>query len=349
MTTRKRKRGTLMIDLIIPGVGRIAKASGTKKPVEHKRRKKLLNELYERGYLDVLADIRDGRLSIAEVFSKVLQHGYEVFEKRAALANLHHAFSEWMQNKECSDDYRRTLGTTMRYLEAHAPSARLVDLPDVAQRLRDLLPAPSFNRTRAHLMAFAKATMGRRHPSSQGLLDVNRKREQVKRPPVRLSPERMCEYFPAPLTDYVDAIAWSLVTTGMGAKEYWGEWAVEEDRIHILGTKRESRNRQIPKVAEPVPPPFSRFMFESRFRRRTGRAVVPYQLRGTYVNWLEDARVTRSRRMMYLGHSAGDTTAKYERHEVSGFLGGDAALVREYLRQHLPAQAPHEVRAFLGV
>jgi hypothetical protein len=347
MPKKPAKRGTLTIDRIVPSVGRIVRASGTKSKVEFNRRNRMISELYERGYLSVLADLRDKRVSVAELYARILQDGYEVFQHGEALRNLCTGFSEWLDARECSDDYRRTLRTTARYIHTHAPTAVVADLPQVVQRLRDVLPPPSFNRTRAHLMAFAARTLGRRHPSTLGLLDVERKTEHVQRVAVRLSPKTMSNLFPAPLTDPVDAVAWSLVTTGMGPKEFWGSWQTSEDRVHVHGTKRKSRNRVIPNLCDPVPPSISLFTFGSQFRRRTTRTMVPYQLRGTYAHWLEEARIQRTRRMMYMGHSAGDTTERYERHEVDAFLRADQEALRQYVQSQLDAETPDQVRQLL--
>lgn len=66
------------------------------------------------------------------------------------------------------------------------------------------------------------------------------------------------------------------------------------------------------------------------FATLTARSATPYDLRRTYANWLEAAGVMRTRRKLYLGHSAGDTTGLYELHEVNDFLAADGAKLREF-------------------
>ncbi len=59
--------------------------------------------------------------------------------------------------------------------------------------------------------------------------------------------------------------------------------------------------------------------------------VIPYDLRKTFVNWLEAAGVPRTRRIMYMGHGKRDVTDLYERHDVERFLAEDGERVRKHL------------------
>lgn len=113
--------------------------------------------------------------------------------------------------------------------------------------------------------------------------------------------------------DAVDAIAWSMATTGMGGGEYWGRWSVRSDRVHIEGTKRVGRVRDVPLALRPTVPRMHRRTFEDKVRERTNE-LTPYDLRRTYANWLEAAGIPRTRRRLYLGHGTGDVTDLYEAH-----------------------------------
>jgi integrase len=140
----------------------------------------------------------------------------------------------------------------------------------------------------------------------------------------------MRERFPNPQTDPVDAMAWGMATTGMGQKEYWGRWSVKADRIHIEGTKRAGRVRDVPLILRPAVPSMHRRTFENKLRARD-RGFTPYNLRRTYANWLETAGVPRTRRRLYMGHGAADVTDLYEMHEVRAFLADDAIRLRQLL------------------
>lgn len=347
MPKRTSKRGTFPVDRIVPGVGRIKKASGAKTRVEFNRRNKMITELIERGYLDVLQDIRDGQTTIPEVYATVQRLDYDALAKRNVMQKLIPSFAEWAKKHNCSEEYRESFKTTLRYVERHCPGAAINDLPRVVARLNDALPAPSFNRTRAHLSSFASRTLGRNHAIAAELRNVPKQHEDVQRRPVRLSPQQMAKWFSSPLSNTVDAIAWAMATTGMGLKELWGDWEMSPDRIYVHGKKSKARKREVPRVSNPTKPKIHRATFSSRFRERMGEQLVPYQLRGTFAHWMEEARIGRSRRKIYMGHASQDTTDRYERHEVAEFLQKDADLLRGYLAAELGQSASEEVRRFL--
>lgn len=114
------------------------------------------------------------------------------------------------------------------------------------------------------------------------------------------------------------------------------------DRVHIDGPKRDARVRDVPRLfpcaihegttlARPA-------ITSSSFSRAlnivsiaTGIECSPYDLRRTFGNWLEAAQILRSRRKQYLGHSIGDVTERYERHEVAQHLNADGAKVRAWI------------------
>lgn len=122
-----------------------------------------------------------------------------------------------------------------------------------------------------------------------------------------------------------------MATTGMHAKEYWGRWHVAADRVHVYGTKRGGRDRDVPLVMRPAVPKYNRRKFEDDLRDRT-RMIVVYDLRRTYANWMESAGIPRTRRRLYMGHGEKDVTDLYEHHEVTAFLSEDAKKLQTYLK-----------------
>lgn len=56
------------IDRVFPGVGRICLSSGTTKAGLFRRLNSMLTDLHEHGYIDILAAIKDGRLTLQEVY-----------------------------------------------------------------------------------------------------------------------------------------------------------------------------------------------------------------------------------------------------------------------------------------
>jgi integrase len=124
-----------------------------------------------------------------------------------------------------------------------------------------------------------------------------------------------------------------MASTGMGAAEYWGRWTAHTDRIHIEGTKRAGRVRDVPLVLTPARPSMHRRTFEDKVRERA-IDITPYDLRRTYANWLEAAGIPRTRRRLYRGHGAQDVGDLYEAHEVAAFLAEDAARLKKHIKFH---------------
>lgn len=133
-----------------------------------------------------------------------------------------------------------------------------------------------------------------------------------------------------------------MALTGMGPTEYWGRWSVGTDRVHIEGTKRAARVRDVPTLfpcaiyaGETLARPSITSSSFSRALRiasvATGIACSPYDLRRTFGNWMEQAGILRSRRKQYLGHAIGDVTERYERHEVAQHLLNDGAKLRAWI------------------
>ena len=125
---------------------------------------------------------------------------------------------------------------------------------------------------------------------------------------------------------------WTMALTGMGPTEYWSlTWKQLPDRIHIEGTKRTGRVRDVPRVMSMASPAIEYAAFRRHLRDASDSQVAPYDLRRSYANWLESAGIPRTRRKLYMGHGATDITSLYEWHEVTAFLVEDAAKLRAYV------------------
>jgi integrase len=329
---------TLVIDRNFRGVGRLKKASGTLRPDVVRRINRMLTALYEDGRLDLLRAIRDGHLTLLEVHAAYQRKELDALPTAETVKPLADAMLSWIDGLRVPEDvsakHKGSLETSRRYLKGERATAPIADLPAVLESLRDTVGKPhprSFNLCRAAALAFVRATLKRSHPLWLAVAAVEPRKLPPKRQHSPLSPEQMRAWFPAPERDPVDAIAWGMATTGMGAGEYWGRWSVEGDRIHIQGTKREGRVRDVPLVMAPAVPSMHRRTFEDKVRDRVP-AITVYDLRRTYANWLEAAGIPRTRRKLYMGHSAGDVTALYELHEVRAFLAADAAKIQALLK-----------------
>ncbi len=328
---------SLIIDREFKGVGRIKKATGTMRPDVRKRQSRMLTVLYEDGRLDILRAIRDGDLTLAEVHAAYQRKELDKLPTADTVKPLAVAMKAWIDGlivpREASKKHKESLETSRRYFERHKKNAPIADLPTILDALRATLGKQhprSFNLARAAALAFVRATLKKSHPLWLAVAAVEVCKLGEGRAHSPLSPEQMRAWFPAPATDPVDAIAWGMATTGMGAGEYWGRWSVESDRVHIAGTKRKGRVRDVPLVRAPAVPSMHRRTFEDKVRERVP-AITVYDLRRTFANWLEAAGIPRTRRKLYLGHGAGDVTGLYELHEVRAFLATDAVSMKAYL------------------
>ncbi len=341
---------TLGIDRSFRGVGRIKKATGTTIPAVRAKISRMLTALHQDGRLDILRAIRDGKLTLMQVYDAYQRKQLDTLPLAATMKPLAKTMKAWIEgltDNDCSAKHRESLETSRRYFEKAKKKAMVADLPVILEGLRTTLGAKrprSFNLAKSAAQTFLRSTLKKSHPLylSVQAVELRKVPKNTKRTP--LTVEQMRGFFPHPETDWLDAIAWGMATTGMHAKEYWGEWSILADRIHVGGTKAKGRNRDVPLIQRPAVPKFNRRKFEDDLRDRT-RAIVVYDLRRTYANWLESAGIPRTRRKLYMGHSASDITDLYERHEVAAFLTDDAKKLRDFLSLHTESHTMKLVRA----
>lgn len=328
---------TLPIDLTFAGVGRIHRASGTMDPVVRRRIIRAMKDVYQDGRLDILRALRDKDITFLEFLDAVTRRTLGALPIGNAMPLLSTAMKAWIEDArpDYSEKHIQNHTYAQREFAKQDADARVADLPRVLEELRKTYGKKhprSFNIYRASALSFARATLKRSHPVYVGCLAVEERTVPKRKPKGQLTVEVVRGFFPHPESNDVDAIAWSLVTTGMLASEYFGAWHTLADRIHIDGTKRSGRVRDIPLVRAPTVPPLSRDWFQRQFRARMKAAkVTPKDLRNTYVQWLESAGIPRSRRKLYMGHGAKDVTDIYERHEIAAFLVADAKTLGAYL------------------
>ena len=182
---------------------------------------------------------------------------------------------------------------------------------------------------RAALLAFTRDTLGKSHVLYTWLRDVRPLRE-VKRAGHPLTVAEVIA-LTEQLTPAHAEIVWAMATTGMGPGELWGSWQVLPDRIHIAGTKRAGRVRDVPLLWPLAPPARAYQAFRRALSMASGETVDPYDLRRSYATWLEAAAIPRTRRRLYLGHGARSVTDLYERHQVEAFLAEDGPRLRRFI------------------
>ena len=336
------RTGSFVLDRRFRHVGRIKRASGTSNTATFRRVNEMLTALHQMGRLDLLRAIRDGHLSPLQVWNAFRLGELERLPSAEMLAPLAPALEAFVHTVKCGERHRASLKTSARHIsEAAGTGATIADLSAALRKLRATLGgdhARSFNVARSAAQAFARERGGRQSRLWADVANVPPLEEAGRQRGHPITPRdvaAICDQLPPDLA----AMVWTLVTTGMGPAEYWsrlgGWWRDEGTHVHIAGTKREGRDRNVPRLRPPSPP----VAWEGRFRRllseASGGAVQPYDLRRSYAHWMELARIPRTRRRLYMGHGRKDVTDLYEFHEVQRFLEEDAATLRAWLAREL--------------
>ena len=346
---RDRGRGTLVIDRQFRGLGRLKRASGTADAKVFKRIDAMLTTLYRNGRIDILQLLAAGKVAPLQVLSYYDRSELDRLPTIETMLPLDPGIFTWVETYRCGDDHRSGLNYAFRgLLKGAKKSATIADLPALLKAARNISMKPRmFNRTRSAAQAYLSDTLGRSHMLYRAVSEIRPLKVESRRgSPITVARARVIA---AAMGD-AGPMLWSMAMTGMGPKEYWGPWNVRTDRVHVEGTKRAGRVRDVPWVGMVTTPT----VLYAAFRRRllvasTGLtdiktaaaspyAVTPYDLRRTFANWMEGAGIPRTRRKLYLGHGAGDVTDLYERHEIEAFLTEDGNRLKAYIGVEAPGQ-----------
>lgn len=338
MTHQSHGRGTLIIDRRYPCVGRVRRASGTTDRKVFKSLNAMLDSLYSVGRVDLLRAIRDGKLRLFDVWVTFRLGHLNELPDVDSLKPLRETWVEWARASDVSGHYKKDRERSLRRLGVTNDHA-ITDLPDLLLEYRFKCQrekhAPAFRQTKSIVQAFLRDRFGRSHALYMRVSDIQPLKAGPKRKPNPQTPEQ-ARVIREALGKHGDTW-WAMCCTGMMPDELWGEkWRVGPNYIHVMGTKREARDRKVPRIFTPVKPPVRQpTTFNHALTRATNGKVQPYDARRTYAHWLEEAGVTRTRTKLYMGHAARDVTDLYLRHELAAYLDGDANLLREYLGEGL--------------
>lgn len=342
---RDNKRGTFILDRHFRGVGRLKRASGTTDPKLFGLLDAMLSTLYEGGRVDLLRAIATGTLTPLEVWARFRVNELERLPTAEMVIPLDPGMYDWLKGKQASAHHAAGLKYSIAALLKHArKGATVADLPAVLRKMRAGNKTPRmFNRTRAAVLSYLADTLGKSHSVYTHVRDVNPlKVKRQKHEP--LTPQQARELAER-LGPKLGPMLWSMAITGMGPGEYWGQWNVKADRVHIGGTKRESRVRDVPRLGTVVPPakgvtyPAFRLALlrastgieDHREASRSPLKVGVYDLRRTFSHWMSETGIPRARRKLYMGHAVADVTDLYELHEVASHLAEDGAKMRHYI------------------
>jgi hypothetical protein len=318
----------------------------------------MLRELWTQArYRELVKEIANGARDALAVYERYkasdLDQLAPLFEDRA----LEGLVDEYLARLDASESHKHRARQCFDALTGQSRRAvRLSDVPGLVQTYRKTCiekeTPRAFNYARSVTLRLLQETVGKRHPLYGRVQDAGKLKEakdgvkglsleqalgiRAKLERLALHPHGRKE------PDYrvgqaAARIWWAMVCTGMGATEFWGMWTVLQDRVRIVGTKREGRRwggegRDVPRVATPVRPE----MTQDRFQKVLAKVdASPYQGRKTFAVWMEEAGIPRTRRKLYMGHAASDVTDLYERHDVTAFLAEDAGRLKQVLEPAL--------------
>jgi integrase len=331
---RTSKGGSFRIDKVIPGVGRIALASGTTHAKTFVGILRMIDELSDQGHLRVLAAIRDRRLTPLAVYESYRAKGLKGLPSVKLLAPLTRELDAFIDGHECGDHHRANMRSAAKRIAATARRAAMVrDLPATLRRLRvEMRTTPRmFNIVRATALAFASAYAGSDSKLRLRVESVKRRAAARRRLNHPLTVNELAA-IAAKLPRDLAGMAWALALTGMRPGEYWGEWTDQGTHILVKGTKTRGAHRRLPRLEEIARPACWVGLFRKELAIASGGEVQPYDLRRTYATWLEKAQIDRTNRRQYLGHSAKDVTDLYEtRLLTSTDLAADALKLKRYI------------------
>ena len=332
MTPHKtNKRGTFVLDRQFRGVGRIKRATGTTDPKLYTLLDAMLTTLYKAGRVDILQAIHAGALTPLEVWARFRLGELDRLPTVETMKPLKQALESWLETADAGKWNRQSRKYAVAaILRLAKRTATVQEIPALLRGYAAVAKGPTmFNRTRSAMQAFIRDTLGRSHVLYGQVTDVRPKRvrERQGNPQSVEQLTRLAEKMHAADA----AIAWSMALTGMGPGELWGTWTQHKDRIHVRGTKREGRVRDVPLIRPISRPTRTYRAFLNALDKASDGTVLPYDLRKTYANWLEAAGIPRTRRRLYMGHGTADVTDLYERHDVERFLADDAERVRTFL------------------
>ncbi len=336
--------GAFVIDRRFRHVGRIKRSSGTLHLRTFRRVNEMLTTLHEMGRLDLLRAIRDGHLSPLAVWDAFRVGELERLPSAEMVGKLAAALDTFVETVKAGERHRASLKSSVKHLKhAAGDVATIADLPWALKKLREILSEHprAFNLARSAAQTFARERAGRRSRLWVDVSNVAMLEEIGRQRGHPVMPKELAA-FCEKLAPNEAEMAWTMATTGMGPAEYWerlgGSWSDEGSHVRVRGTKREGRDRSVPRMRAPTRPVCWEGKFRELLSEASNGALQPYDLRRTYAHWMELARIPRTRRRLYLGHGKRDVTDLYEWHEVQTFLADDGATLRTWLAEQLAAK-----------
>jgi len=349
MTPHKvSKDGSFRFDRVFAGVGRIARASGTKDKKEFAARDRLLTRLYESGQLDTLAAFRDRKLTIAQLVqaSRNGQLQSDTLLKQIALQQpLWPAVDVTlpkMGNKEATRSRYYVSLKALRQRSGLGTAATVADLARIDWRaLRDRWDrsGADWNHLRRAISSFLSVLLGdSQHPFRRSLLAAFPLEEERARTTSLTAAEFWALVDAAP--EHARPCYVVLAITGMRVGEYLrctpADLHAEEFSIDVPGTKTRASAETIfpasefwPWIAAGIPSPLAYRWLRNYFKAAATAIGRPelrvHDLRRLFAQLASDAGAPTAQVQAALRHANPAMTRRYEmkvaKREVGQLVG----------------------------
>jgi hypothetical protein len=346
-------RGTLLLDRIFAGVGRIRRASGTNKVRERDAINAMLTELYEQGkdrpaYHRVLELIASGELKPFEVWKAYRAGSLDQLRDVKTSGDLETAWTSWQDGTTNRQTRQQRAASWKRLLTVLPAHPTIGALPEALLAMRETFAGqpPAFNRTKAAVQAFCRDRLTKLHPiylacrAVEPLPEFPAEREA---PTIRRA--MLARATLAALSPKAADIWWSMYLLGTNPDEFDLAWVVRPQEVFVPGTKRRGRRRRVPLLGTL----HRRGMGWTQYRavlKEADLGLQPNDARRGYEHLLEESAIPATRIKLYMGHRL-NVTERYGRAELDAFLVADADRIRARLAQEeaaLVAEARGEMR-----
>lgn len=339
---------TLPIDLQFRGVGRLHVRSGTTKKATRNTMRDMLRNLYEMGRADILRDIKANKVRVLDVYERYRTGRLDQLPSGDLMGGLRVKWVTWLDAKELDRRTRRDYEQAIDRVMAHVTTgATLGELPAALKAHRKACRGArprTFNKDRAAALSFLSGLVGDRH-----WLYAECVREETLKIPesskMAVNPQTVSEIreLGTKLPAHHALTLWAYFLTGMRPEEMFQEdecrWTLEADRVRVMGTKTSASVRVVPRVGLLVKPSLKRRSFAKALSKASGKTVTPYDLRRSYAQLLDLARIPQFRQDYYMAHGPKDLNTLYKRaKECEQYLAEDATAIENLIR--VPTNVP---------
>ena len=293
-----------------------------------RRLKEMCRMLYEAGKDELLRDIREGRITLREVWAIYRTGNWQRLPSAQHALPFERTYKQWFATKPPA--YAR-FARWVQNAVTPAP-ATLAELRAALLHYRADCDAANrgamFNRVLATIRAFLRDTVTTDHALYYNVASVEGLPEPVKRPKHPQNPERAMA-IRGTLGGEIGEAWWALCCTGMLPDEFFsGKWAVEDGRVHVKGTKREARDRYVPLLTELRLSTMTKQQFE-RALRESGLGVRPKDGRDSFALWCDLAGIPQGWKRALMGHRAENVTQEYGWQESERILNDAETKLRD--------------------